>query len=287
MSTVKQLKAKTVDELCGRPTDFDSCDDSLLKAFIERGKDTNPTAFVIRYSECRKTKQLYMDHLMIWFLETYTESTLTCDKFLEYCSEKMTALSCQKVYDETMDQNTKAQWYYQRFARITASKLYETSKCNTADGSLVAALMGARSFKGNSATKRGQQLEGEVFDILKEKYPTIKKCGIFLNGKMPIFGASPDGISDDVIFEIKCPQKQETVANYVEKGKLKNKVYFQMQLQMLMANKVNGVLVVADPKFEQNKKISEYKVTFNRRKLMPVMKGCEIFWKNIIFPLLK
>lgn len=100
---------------------------------------------------------------------------------------------------------------------------------------------------------------------------------------MPIFGASPDGINDAYVFEIKCPIKSETVQDYVRDGVLQNKVYFQMQLQMFMCGKREGILCIADPKFEENNKFAEYKVTLDESKLKPVMNDSKIFWANVIF----
>lgn len=193
---------------------------------------------------------------------------------------------CKAILEETSDQSSKSEWYYQRYARITASKLFECSRCLTEDGSLVSVLMGARSFKGNRATKRGQKLEVEVLDLLRKKYPTIKKCGIFLSAAFPIFGASPDGICDDCVFEIKCPYKEKTVANYIDKEVVKPKVFFQMQLQMFMSGKKKGVLAVADPDFEKNKKFTTMEVPFDEIQLKPVMKKAELFWQKAIFPIL-
>lgn len=84
LSTIKNLKAKTVDELSGRNTDIERAEDSLLKMFIDRGKDTNKTAFVIRYSEHRKEKTLYIDHLMLAFMDSRRKFTHT--NFINFCS---------------------------------------------------------------------------------------------------------------------------------------------------------------------------------------------------------
>ncbi len=51
--------------------------------------------------------------------------------------------------------------------------------------------MGARGFKGNKATKRGQLLESEIFEQLSKKFKNIKKCGVIIRPDMPIFAASP------------------------------------------------------------------------------------------------
>lgn len=106
-----------------------------------------------------------MDHLMILFKDT--SLTLNADNFIKFCSEQMKSERCDKVFDETKDQSLKADWYYQRFARITASRLYEVCHCQKNDGTLVRSIMGARGFKGNNATKRGQLLESVIFEQLK------------------------------------------------------------------------------------------------------------------------
>lgn len=147
----------------------------------------------------------------------------------------MTSDRCLKVYNETVEQSSKAEWFYQRFGRITASTLYEVSRCDTADGSLVTSILGARKFKGYAATKRGLKLETEVFNLLKKQYPDIRNCGIVLRPDMPIFGACPDGITDTYVFEIKCPSKEETVSNYVRSGVLQNKVFFKCNCKCICA----------------------------------------------------
>lgn len=147
--------------------------------------------------------------------------------------------------------------------------------------------MGARGFKGNAATKRGLLLEDVVSNQLKKKYPTLKKCGVILRSDMPMFAASPDGMSDDFMFEIKCPYKDKTITNYIENDSIKEKVYYQMQLQMLMANKEKGILCVADLNFEKNKKITQKEVALDRKNIKKLVLVCTEFWRKNIFPLLK
>lgn len=143
---------------------------------------------------------------MILFKDT--SLVLNADNFYQFCSEQMKSERCSEVFDETKEQSVKAEWYYQRFARITASRLYEVCRCQTNDGSLVGSIMGARGFKGNKATKRVQVLESEIFEQLKRQFYNIKQCGVVIRPDMTIFAASPDGISDSHIFEIKCPSKK-------------------------------------------------------------------------------
>lgn len=288
LSTVKGIKSKTVDELCGKSTALQHVDNDIVEKFIEIGKSNNKDAGVIRYSSENRFKiTLYIDHLVISFLEHHSEDEFNSQKFISFCSREMTPDRCIQIFQETLDQNTKAEWFYQRFGRITASKLFETSRCTTENGALVAVLLGARKFKGNAATKRGSKLESEVFDLLKNKYPEIRKCGIVLRSDLPIFGASPDGIDDTYIFEIKCPQKEETTTNYVRDGVIRDKVYYQMQLQMYLCDKQKGILCVADPGFEKNRLVREYEVLLDEVKLKQVLNSSQKFWENVIFNQLK
>lgn len=90
------------------------------------------------------------------------------------------------------------------------------------------AILGASTFKGTEATKRGQKLEPEVLaEVFKAKNIKITASGLLLNPKFPISGASPDEVSD--VIEVKCPSKPENVKQCVKNGKPKPKV--QMFLQ--------------------------------------------------------
>lgn len=48
-----------------------------------------------------------------------------------------------------------------------------------------------------------------------------------------------------------CPTKVETVKNYINEGIIKEKVFYQIQLQVAMSGRKKVILVVADPKFEE------------------------------------
>lgn len=283
---MKNIKCKSVDELSGVCTDLSGSDDSVLTQFIKIGETVNKCSTMVRYAEKNFLETtLYMDHLVIRFNETGKVSS--CKNFLLFCQSQMSDDLCEKIFDETREQSSKAQWYYIRFGRITASKLFQASRCNTPDGSLVASLMGSRSFKGNEATRRGQRLEIEIFKLLKKKYSDIEKCGVVLKKDFPQFGASPDGLNARYVFEIKCPTKKKTVANYVEEGILKDEVFFQIQMQMFMCGKKEGFVVIGDPEFEKNKKITEVKVHLDERKLKQVIGNAKKFWEKSIFPILK
>ncbi len=110
LSTIKNIKAKSVDELSGRKTDIINPSDELLKAFIERGKHTNSQAFVIRYSDQKNRHTLYIDHFMILFKDTSV--ALNAANFIKFCSQQMDIDRCSLIFEETKEQNVKAEWHY-------------------------------------------------------------------------------------------------------------------------------------------------------------------------------
>lgn len=80
----------------------------------------------------------------------------------------------------------------------------------------------------------------------------------------PIFGASPDSISEDYVIEIKCPKSVKTRANYVNgSGIVQPKYNAQIQLQMLLCGRKKGLFCVASPSFESDGKVDVIEVDYD------------------------
>lgn len=173
-----------------------------------------------------------------------------------------------------------------RYARITASKLYAAAKCKTKEGSLVKQILGASKMYQNAPMKRGKKLEKEILKQLAAKGFRIKKCGFNVISTHPIFGASPDGIGEDYVVEIKCPISNTTFKDYICNGQITDKHKAQVMLQMMAVNKKKGLFCVADPKFEENKILNLIWVAYNENFLSSLMKEATTFWKINIFPLI-
>ncbi|GBP96772.1 hypothetical protein EVAR_92306_1 [Eumeta japonica] len=63
--------------------------------------------------------------------------------------EKVTSIQCHdcvaaRIEAETRDQFKNNLWYELRYGRVTASKVYEVSRCQTDDGTLISIIMGVR-----------------------------------------------------------------------------------------------------------------------------------------------
>uniref|UniRef100_A0A8D8X848 YqaJ viral recombinase domain-containing protein n=1 Tax=Cacopsylla melanoneura TaxID=428564 RepID=A0A8D8X848_9HEMI len=128
------------------------------------------------------------------------------EAFISYCSQEMSSSVCKNIASKT------PLWREMRYGRITASKLYEASRCSTTEGSLVNAILGASKVKNNVAMERGIRLEKDVLKEVERKLRTkINRSGLILIPENPIFGASPDGISENAVFEVKCPVLREVI----------------------------------------------------------------------------
>ncbi|KAL1446238.1 hypothetical protein WDU94_003678 [Cyamophila willieti] len=115
-----------------------------------------------------------------------------------------------KIEILTRGQSTCPEWHLVHYGRVTASKFYDVAHCKV-EGSLLNSILGEK-IKVSKQMKRGIDLEDKVFQLVKKKLTDVRKCGIFLSEKYPLFGASPDGIGLDYVVEIKCPQiKQQKI----------------------------------------------------------------------------
>ncbi|KAF6209803.1 hypothetical protein GE061_015553 [Apolygus lucorum] len=118
--------------------------------------------------------------------------------------------------------------------------------------------------------KRGKILEEEVIRTVSNNF---ERYGMFLDGQYPIYGASPDAIDDTRVYKVKCPSNEKTMKEYLSNNReLSKKCMGQIQLQMLLAKKDRGLFCVADPNFEQNKKVT----TLERRKIKEELMPHEI-----------
>ncbi|GBP81961.1 hypothetical protein EVAR_62780_1 [Eumeta japonica] len=146
--------------------------------------------------------------------------------------ENLKAIFTKAVISRKRNHNKSSLSYEMRYGRITASKAHEISVCHTPDGSLVAALMGAK-IPDTAAMKRGRTLEQSVRKTVSNKLKRkFTSCGLYICQEYPMIGGSPEGVTKDAIIEIKCPAKLKTKDRYLNNGVLTEKFKAQVQLQM-------------------------------------------------------
>ncbi|XP_065073626.1 uncharacterized protein LOC135697749 [Ochlerotatus camptorhynchus] len=234
--------------------------------------------------------EAYSLHCLILEFKKSSQARITAKEFIAYSKTSMNKSVCREIEVSTRGQRqgqSCSRWFLLKFGRITASKLWDLSRCQTADGSLVHAVLGQKSIS-TEAMQRGLELESKVLEVLKKYYPSVRKCGLFLDPDYPAFGASPDAINETTVFEIKCPSKVDNFKYYVAKnGELKDKVKSQIQLQMVLSNREKGLLVRVHPGFENSLNPSQfvkfYKEDQDVDYIEQRMKASYKFWCSNIF----
>lgn len=208
------------------------------------------------------------------------ENDHSYENFKNYSNNRVDKIT---ISNETKSQASSKLWHCMRQGRITGSKIYEIAHCQTADGSLVEEILGGYKVQETEAMKRGKYLEKKVLTKLEERLgKKINEAGFYLiNG---ISGASPDGIGDDFLVEIKCPVTEKTKKNYFNNKGVSNKCMAQIQMEMLAAEKRKCILCIADPEFEKNSRIETHIVNYDENYIQKIMDEAELFWKANIFP---
>lgn len=261
---------------------------NFLEQFLEKGREAKAPCQVLKHLNEDNTNlnQLGLHEIICDFLQA--KHVPNFDNFVQFAADKMTLSACKEAFLVTGDQSELRLWHNLRYGRITASKLYDVSRCKTASGSLVENIIGTMKIRETSAMKRGKDLEKKVISILGKKVNIkFKRCGIMLSPKYPILGASPDAISDDFVVEIKCPSSERTVTSFITAdGQVPNKHKAQIMLQMLLLEKYKGIFCVADPSFEENLEIKYVIIDFDKNFIEDVIKNSISFWKENIFPIL-
>lgn len=145
------------------------------------------------------------------------------------------------------------EWFEARKGKITASNVGAILGVSPyADRSSVMRAMvreyhGAeREFNGNAATRWGNDNEHTALMAVESHLGVmVEQCGFVLheNGWL---GASPDGLIDDAVIEVKCPHRKEMFSLDSRKD-----YYAQVQTQMICAGKTKGYFGVWVPDYIQ------------------------------------
>lgn len=227
--------------------------------------------------------RVFSDNVNVYDMHKLVQGCETFEQFLSVLERNLTEDNVKAVEVQTRGQAESDKWHIAHYGRVTASKFYSVCHCKTAEGSLVNSILGGKMVE-NKAMKRGSLLEDEIFKMVKTKFLDMKKCGLFLNKKYPLFGASPDGIGDKYVLEIKCPSSTKTWENYLKDGKVMPKYLFQIMLQMAITGKKKGYFVVADPAFEKNSEITITEVDFDEKLIRENVDKSIEFYQKYIFP---
>ncbi|KAJ0178237.1 hypothetical protein K1T71_006060 [Dendrolimus kikuchii] len=248
---------------------------TFLREVIEFAKNQQINSQIGQLNFDLKCKKAYNSSLHRLILDFNQSTDLRDEKFMEFAKTEMAEAVCKEAEQPTKQQSECAIWHELRYGRITASKFYEAAHCKTSNGSLVQQIIGASKVYETSAMTRGKQAQ-------------ITRPGMYLLPSHPIFAASPDGMTSNAIVEVKCPSSHKSLDTFLPNGKVSLKCNAQMQLQMLLTGKKEGIFCVANPHFEENETIYIKKLKYDDAHTQALIKNSQVFWsKNIFLKLLK
>lgn len=258
---------------------------TFLQEVVEFAKNQQINSQIGQLNFDLESKEAYNLSLHRLILDFNQNIDLRVEKFLEFAKTEMTEDVCEEAEQLTKQQSECAVWHELRYGRITASKFYEAAHCKSNNGSLVQQIIGASKVHETSAMTRGKELEKDVIEVLeKELKVKITRPGMYLVPSHPIFAASPDGMTSNAIVEVKCPTSHKSLDIFLPKGQVSLKCNAQMQLQMLLTGKKEGIFCVADPNFEENKTIYIKKLKYDYAHTQALIKNSQVFWSKNIFP---
>lgn len=185
---------------------------------------------------------------------------------------------------KTQNQSDDDAWRRLRYGRISASILYETSRCKTPNGSLVKSYLEPRTYM-SPAMARGKNLETSVFNELKKSYSNLEKIGFLIDPAKGIcIGASPDGITPDFVLEIKCPSTYHSWKLCTNEDTFPEAYRAQVQLAMHLTGRPKALIAVASCIYEESKEVTQFWIPYDETYIVETIDKAVEFYENNIFP---
>jgi putative phage-type endonuclease len=159
-----------------------------------------------------------------------------------------------------MTEQRTDEWFAQRLGKVTASSLYKVlSKTKTgygADrGNYMTQLVLERitGQKADSYTNASMQWGIDQEPLARAAYEAargvfVEEVGFIPHPTIEMAGASPDGLVEDGMVEIKCPDSKTVLEYWLSKNPVESKHFAQMQWQMRCADRPWCDYVVFDPR---------------------------------------
>ena len=256
-------------------------------ADVRKG-DTTGSGLLFDYFAPRSDpcEDVSLDRLLDAYLPTAGPS-VSATAFMDFCEGHMSPRACQDVAQRTRDQANCALWHSLRFGRVTASKVYDIAHCQTPGGSLVMSVIGVSKLRDTAAMKRGRDLEPKVLGVVAQKLQKkVMKAGLVLRPDMPIFGASPDGLTADgkAVIEVKCPSDEKALRRYITKsGTMAAKHRGQVQLLMHMTGRRKAYFCVAEPSYPEKGTVMICREKYDEAYCHGLVEAASRFWREHVF----
>jgi putative phage-type endonuclease len=160
-----------------------------------------------------------------------------------------------------MDEQRTDEWFQQRLGKVTASNLHKVlAKTKTGYGAdrgnymtqiVLERITGNRADGYTSAAIQWGIEQEQFARAAYEAYRgvLVEEVGFIPHPTIAMAGASPDGLVEGGMVEIKCPESKTFLEVMLSNNPVESKYFAQMQWQMRCADRHWCDYVVFDPRF--------------------------------------
>lgn len=171
-----------------------------------------------------------------------------------------------------MSEQRTEEWFSERLGKVTASSLHKVmAKTKTGygaeRGNYMTQLVLERltGQKAESYTNTAMQWGIDQEPAARAAYEAargvlVTEVGFMPHPEIAMSGASPDGLVEDGMVEIKCPDSKTALECWLAKDPVESKYFAQMQWQMRCADKPWCDYVVYDPRLPQKAQLFIHRV---------------------------
>ncbi|XP_075167100.1 uncharacterized protein LOC142239213 [Haematobia irritans] len=241
------------------------------------------------YRHCRgvveEFEPIYIHHSL---LDKANNGIRDVNGFLTYMEEQ-----CKQGIFDRLASVSKASyktplWLETQYMRLRCSLIHRIAsrKDTIEDDQILETLFGKHRDQN---IEEKQQMKQHKRFILKQteklENKTYHECGLLISESYPYICASPDGITDDHIVEIKAPKTDEEFEKYLEgRETIAPKYMAQIQIQMYAANVTKALYCVLSPTFDTNGALHYVWVQADMEFVASLLSAAEDFWKEVVFP---
>lgn len=257
------------------------CFDAFLDDLEYYGKTDIPIYRMHRHVDERH-QDLFLYHIM----SDTDKYQIKNSKSLLICLQRtIKSEIIDEIKAETQALYKSNLWLELQYGRVRCSMLKDITKWKTTEDVDETMIFGSYRMHGDRSSKRKLQKQSILSELAKCNRTNIECCGILLDMAYPHFCATPDGISSELIVEIKVPSTKEEYKKYlINNGKIPPKYFAQIQMQMFMASRDKALYCVASPDFAKNGAVEYISVDLDKGFIEPMVAKAEDVWNNLFFP---
>ncbi|XP_005177079.1 uncharacterized protein LOC101890694 [Musca domestica] len=261
---------------------------AFLEAVLDEmeGQDLKDAALYRHFrGVTEEFEPIYIHHTL---LDSTNNGIKDANTFLQYMEEQCKQGIFDRVAAISKNCYKSSLWLETQYMRLRCSLIHRiASRKDTIEDEQILEALFCKNRDFNVEDK--QQMKQHKRFILKQteklENKTYHECGLLISESYPYICASPDGITDDHIVEIKAPKTDEEFEKYLEgRETIAPKYMAQIQIQMYTANVTKALYCVLSPTFDTNGALHYVWVQADMEFVASLLSAAEDFWKEVVFP---